>query len=133
VAIVDSSALLAALTVEQRDPALAERLAAAPELHAPQIIDIEILHALRRLIATAHLDARRAQQVRDDYAALRLRRYPHYPLVDRIWELRDALTPSDAAFVALAEALDLPLVTCDPHLASSANEIARVELFNGVP
>lgn len=60
---------------------------------------------------------------------LRLTRYSHTPLVARIWELRNNLTAYDAAYVALAEALDAPLVTTDAKLARASGHRARVELY----
>jgi predicted nucleic acid-binding protein len=127
--VVDSSALLCALVVEQRDRTLVQRLATVRELHAPELLDVEMLHSLRRLVSVAALSEERAQQVREDVAALRIRRYPHGPLVDRAWELRERLTPSDAMFVALAEVLEMPLVTCDPYLAAASEHGAEIELI----
>ncbi|NLT07785.1 MAG: type II toxin-antitoxin system VapC family toxin [Solirubrobacterales bacterium] len=127
--VVDSSALLAALVVDRGGSKLERRLSGVRELHAPELLDVEILHALRRLVATGALAEERAQHVREDVAALRIRRYPHHALVDRAWELRAALTPSDAIFVALAEVLEMPLVTCDPYLASTAEHGAEIELI----
>ncbi len=60
-------------------------------------------------------------------------RYPHTPLADAIWELRDSLTAYDAAFVSLAEALGVPLITCDAKLASAAGDRVQVELFRQGP
>lgn len=126
--VIDCSAVVAALTVPRRRGTLSARLGAATELHAPQVLDIELLHALRRLVATGQLQAERAQRAREDFAAMRVRRYPHEPLTDRAWELRNTLTPSDAIYVALAEALELPYVTCDPHLPGADALDANVEL-----
>lgn len=56
-------------------------------------------------------------------------RYPHHQLADRIWELRHKLTAYDAAFVALGEALDVPVITCDARLASASGHSAEIELF----
>ena len=127
--VIDSSALLSALAVHRPDRSLAQRLAGVRELHAPELLDVELLHSLRRLISIGVLTQERAQQVREDVVALRIRRYPHEPLTDRVWELRDVLTPSDAMFVALAEVLELPLVTCDSHLAAAHSHGAEVELI----
>lgn len=127
--VIDSSALLAVLTSKHRDTGLAGRVGGVPELYAPQLIDIEFLHVLRRLVATGTVGADRAQHVREDFAALRVRRYPHEPLLDRVWELNGALTPSDAVFLVLAEVLEVPLVTCDQHLAASRGHAAQIELF----
>jgi predicted nucleic acid-binding protein len=88
-----------------------------------------MLHALRRLVAVGKLTSERAEYVRQDFAALRIRRYAHRPLADRIWALRANLTAYDATFVSLAEALGLPVVTCDARLASAPVHEATIELF----
>lgn len=130
--VIDCSAAIDAL-VEPRDKRLVERLSGARELHAPHLIDVELLHALRRLVAAGTLTAERAEYVREDFGALRIRRYAHHPLADRIWALRDNLTAYDAAFVALAEALAVPIVTCDARLATAPLHEAEVELFGSAP
>jgi predicted nucleic acid-binding protein len=126
--VVDSSAVVAAL-LGLPDTELAERLSGARELHAPHLLDVELLHALRRLVATRKLTAERAEYAREDFAALRIRRYAHEPLSDRAWQLRDNLTAYDAMFVSLAEALDMPLVTCDARLSSAPAVRVGVEVF----
>jgi predicted nucleic acid-binding protein len=95
----------------------------------PHLIDIELLHALRRLNALGELTADRAADARVDFRDLALVRYPHVSLSDRIWELRDNLTAYDAAFVALAESLDAPLVTCDARLGAAPVHDAQIEVF----
>lgn len=106
------------------------RLAEDPDLHAPHLIDIEILHALRRLVAAGHLGEERAAAARLDFADLAIVRYPHAPLAERIWHLRHNLTAYDAAFVALSEELGSPLITCDAGLAATPGNNARIELFH---
>jgi predicted nucleic acid-binding protein len=130
--VIDCSAALDAL-LEPRDARLVERLSGARELHAPHLLDVEMLHALRRLVATGKLTAERAEYVREDFAALRIRRYAHHPFANRIWALRDNLTAYDAAFVALAEALAVPIVTCDARLATAPAHGAEVELLGSAP
>ncbi len=98
-------------------------------MHAPRLIDVELLHALRRLSLRGDLTDDRAADLRTDFAELALVRYPHEELGDRIWELRHNLTAHDAAFVALAEALAAPLATGDGNLAAAPGHVARVELF----
>jgi len=129
VLVVDTSAVLEAIAGRRPPAALVERLAADTDLHAPHLIDVEMLHALRRLTLAGALTADRAQDARTDFADLRILRYPHEPLADRAWELRHNLTAYDAVFVALAEALDAPLVTCDAGVAAAPTHRARVELF----
>jgi len=98
-------------------------------LHGPHLIDTELLHALRRMTFDATITEERAADARSDFAELALLRYPHAPLSDHVWELRHILTAYDATFVALAEVLDVPLITCDARLASASGHAAHVELF----
>lgn len=127
--VVDTSAILDALAASDPAPGLVARLSNDGDLHAPHLIDVEILHALRALTMRGEITDDRAVDARSDFADTALLRYPHEPLSDRIWELRHNLSAYDAAFVALAEALDTPLVTCDARLASSSGHGARIELF----
>jgi predicted nucleic acid-binding protein len=119
--------VLAALAERTPDARLVGRLSDDGDLHAPHLIDIEILQALRGLVRDGNLTADRAQDVRADVADLAITRYAHEPFVDRIWALRDNLTAYDAAFVALSEALDVPLITCDARLAAAPGVV--VELY----
>lgn len=127
--VVDSSAIVNVLASERRDSALAERIASDADLHAPHVIDLEVTQALRRLVATGELTIDRAFNARSSYADLAITRYPHGRLLDRIWELRDNLTAYDAAFVALGEALDTPVVTTDRRLASAPGHDAVIEAY----
>ena len=126
--VVDTSAIVTLLLEEPPVPALATRLSGV-RLHAPHLIDVEFLHALRRLVATSRLPATRAAVFRADFARLAIVRYPHTLLLDRMWELRDNLTAYDAAFVALSEALEMPLVTTDAKLAASPGHRATIESY----
>ncbi len=128
--VVDSSAVLAALAARYPAAGLVERLAEDGDLHAPHLIDTEVLHALRRMLRRGQISDERAHDARTDYAELTLVRYPHEPLNDRVWELRENLTAYDATFVALAEALDVPLVTCDARLAAAPGHRARIEVYD---
>lgn len=126
--VIDSSALLEVLIGRQPDGRLVARLTDERELHCPHLLDIEVLHALRALVRRGQISADRAADARVDVDDLTLIRYPHSALADRIWELRENLTAYDAAFVALAEALDAPLVTCDARLAKAPSG-ASIELY----
>ncbi len=127
--VVDASA---ALEVLLRTPAAAsvERLLFAPgqTLHAPHLIDIEVAQVLRRYAIKGQLSAARCREALADLADLPLAKYPHDFLLARIWELRDNLTAYDAAYVALAEALDAPLLTRDRRLAFASGYRAHIEL-----
>jgi predicted nucleic acid-binding protein len=97
-------------------------------LHAPHLVDIEVAQVLRRYAMAGILTDERGRQALEDLDDLALTRYPHVALVERIWQLRANLTAYDAAYVALAEALEAPLVTCDRRIASAPGHRARVEL-----
>lgn len=126
--VVDTSIVLAAVTEAPEAERAQERLAPARRLHAPHLIDVEIVHALRRMVLSRELRAPRARAALEDFGSLRITRYAHAPLQWRMWELRDNLTAYDAAFVALSEALDMPLLTVDARLARASGHGARVEL-----
>ena len=98
-------------------------------LHAPHLLDIEVAQVLRRYVKKGLITGSRGDQALEDLVDLSLTRYPHDMLLSRIWALRDNLTAYDAAYVALAEALDAPLVTCDTKIAAAPGHRARVEVF----
>jgi predicted nucleic acid-binding protein len=89
---------------------------------------VEVLHAVRRLAATGELAERAAVQVLADLADLPVTRYPHEDLIGRAWKLRASLTAYDAIYVALAEALDATVLTCDGPLSRAHGHGARIEL-----
>ena len=127
--VVDASAMLEVLLRTPAAPAIEERLFEGGEtLHAPHLIDLEVVQVLRRYAAAGEISAERAREALDDLAAFRLRRWAHEPLTLRIWDLRQNLTAYDAAYVALAEALSAPLLTRDRRLASAPGIRARVEV-----
>ena len=97
-----------------------------PDLHAPHLIDVEFLHALRRLHARGKLNSTEANQLLESMRDLRIERYAHTPLVTRVWAWRDNLTDDDATFVALAETLGAPLLTADAKLAAAPNQNAHI-------
>lgn len=127
--VVDTSAVLEAIAALDPARGLIERLAEDGDLHAPHLIDTELLHALRRMSINDQISNERAEDARSDFAELALVRYRHQPLNDRVWELRHNVTAYDATFIALAEALAAPLITCDARLASSPGHSAQIELF----
>jgi predicted nucleic acid-binding protein len=96
---------------------------------APHLLDVEFLHGLRRLVIAGAISEDRAADARLDYADLSIVRYPHVSLADRMWELRRGVTAYDAAFIALAERLGVPLVTCDARLSRAPGHVATVEVF----
>jgi predicted nucleic acid-binding protein len=86
-------------------------------LHAPALLDVEVTQALRRLAAAGTVSGARAALALEDLDAWDVQRHDHRPLLKRIWALRDNLAAYDAAYVALAEALDARLLTRDRRLA----------------
>jgi len=129
VLVVDSSAVIAALASQRRHPSLRDRLATDGDLHAPHLLDVEVTHALRRLVLAGALTGTEASALRGDLRALALTRYGHLGLLDRAWALRENLSAYDAVYVALSEALDVPLVTADARLARAPGHRASIELF----
>ena len=81
------------------------------------------------MVAQRLIRSETATQFSFDVADMGIAKHPHEPLAGRIWELRDNLSAYDAAFVALAEQLAAPLITCDAHLARAPGHSATIELF----
>lgn len=107
-----------------------ERLFAGNDtLHAPHVIDLEVAQVLCRYTHSGEMDAQRSEQALEDLADLAINRYPHDLFLFRIWAFRHNLTAYDAAYVALAEALDAPLITRDGSLARAPGHRARVEII----
>jgi predicted nucleic acid-binding protein len=129
VIVVDASALLEALL---RTPAAIDvekfLFDSSQTLHAPHLLDVEVAQVIRRYATNGEIDADRGRAALADLADFPLRRYPHDFLLPRVWELRNNLTAYDAVYVALAEALDAPLLTRDRRLAAAPGHHARIEL-----
>ncbi|OMH25994.1 VapC toxin family PIN domain ribonuclease [Tersicoccus phoenicis] len=113
--VVDASAALSGLL----NAGAARRLLAVEQLHVPHLIDSEVASGLRRMVAGRHITADNGWAALDAWRRLGLTRYATLGLLDRIWALRDNLSAYDAGYVALAEALDCPLVTTDARISRS--------------
>ena len=98
-------------------------------LPAPHLLDLQVIHVLRRLVRESALAASRADQAIDDLLDLRVARYPHYIFLPHIWRLRHNLSAYDAAYIALTERLGATLVTRDARMASASTRGLRIELF----
>ncbi len=126
--VVDSAALVDALTVVAGSDELRAHIA-RNELHAPTLIDFEVVSAVRGLTLGGHLSAERAEDLLTDLDDLRIERWPaEDPLRRRAFQLRHNLSAYDAAYVALAEAIDCPLLTRDARLARSTGHGAQIEV-----
>lgn len=116
-AVIDASVLVAALIDTGRDGAWAESIVAAGGLNAPELLYVETANVIRRLESAARISASEANAAFDDLMQLDVRLHPFEPFAVRIWDLRRNLTAYDAWYVAVAEALSLPLATLDGPLS----------------
>lgn len=128
--VVDASVLAVALGDDGRDGQRARERLTRETLVAPELIDLEVVSVWRRQVAAKMMAARRAASAVADLAELALRRSSHQPLLHRIWELRHAVTPYDAAYIALAEALDVVLITADVRLSRAPGVRCEVEAIS---
>lgn len=130
--VLDAAVVVELLLNRPSAARLARRLRDPDEaFHAPHLIDLEIAQTLRRYQAIGELSPQRARQALMAFAQMPIERHPHWPFLGRIWELRRNLTAYDGAYVALAEVLGAPLLTCDRALASAPGHRANIELISG--
>ena len=128
--VLDASVVVELLTNGQLAESIRNDLARRDESFlVPHLIDVEVVSAIRRLLAGRRIDAHRSAQFLAGLASLPAERYAHTPLLGRIWELRHNFTAYDAAYIALAEATDSVLYTCDEKLRRGHR--ARVMVFGG--
>lgn len=129
--VADASAILEMLLRTRAGGRVEDRLWRRGEtVHAPALLDLEVAQVLRRYVSRGEMNAARGDLAIQTLAALPMERYTHEPLLTRVWELRDNLTAYDAAYVALAEGLQAPLLTCDARLASAPGIHAVIELID---
>ncbi|HEY0141017.1 MAG TPA: type II toxin-antitoxin system VapC family toxin [Thermoanaerobaculia bacterium] len=124
--IADASVLIDILIDAPTAGVLRARLS-SEVVHAPVTVDAEVLHGLRRHVLAELIDAEVARFAVLAVQAAPVTRHPVQPLVVRMWELRHNITAYDAAYVALAERLNVPLITRDGRLARSSGHSARIE------
>jgi predicted nucleic acid-binding protein len=128
--VIDASAVLELLLRTSRAEQLLRRVFEFSErLHAPHLLDVEVNQALRRLLKRKEIALLRAMQALEDFADLLIERHAHAWLGPRVWQLCRGLTAYDATYVALAEAMDAPLLTCDAKLARAQGHRAKIELI----
>ena len=99
-------------------------------LHGPELLDLEVLNVLRRYVRAGTVAADRAEAGVRRFEELDLQRHRHGPMLPRIWSWRANLTAYDAAYVALAEVVDCPLLTTDARLSKAPGLPVPVELFD---
>jgi len=127
--VLDASAVLELLLQTTAGARVARRIGAPDEsLHVPHLLDVEVAQVLRRYEAAGTLSPAEAEQALADLSCLDINRYAHDPFLSRIWKLRHNLTAYDACYVALAEVLEAPLLTCDARLSRFSGHGAVIEL-----
>ncbi len=128
--VLDASAALNLLLRGSDHPGLVDRILRSDEtIAAPHLLDLEVTQVLRRFVMTGEVTEPRAREAIEDHLALGIVRYPHDGLLGRVWELRANCTAYDAAYIALAEALEATLVTCDRRLADVPGARTSVEVI----
>lgn len=127
--VADASVVIAALIEPGSLGRAAMRRLETGIVAAPEVVDLEVVSGLRGLVRGGRLDAVNAGRSLAGLQALPLQRFPHEPLLPRIWQLRDNLTAYDASYVALAETLGCSLVTGDAGIAHSPGLRCRVEVL----
>lgn len=127
--VIDCSAVVDALTAAEDASTLRARMS-AEDLHAPALLDFEVVAALRGLVLGSHLTPARAEDALTDFDDLTVDRWPSSDgLRRRALQLRHNVSACDAAYIALAEALDCPMLTRDGRLRRSAGQHARIEVL----
>ena len=126
--VVDCAAVVDALTAVNGSEDLRAALV-DEDLHAPTLLDFEVVSALRGLTLRKHITAARARDALSDFDALLIQRWPSAaPLRLRAYSLRDNLSAYDAAYVVLAEALECPVLTRDTRLARSSGHDVEIRV-----
>lgn len=127
--VVDASVLAVALIDDGADGEAARARLGGERIAVPELIDLEVTSVARRLVGAGRLADARARQALTDLVDLPLERTPHRGLVSRCWALRENVTPYDAVYVALAEALGVTLLTADERLAAAPGPTCPFEVL----
>jgi predicted nucleic acid-binding protein len=127
--VLDASAAVELLGDTQAGKRILARLSTERVLHAPHLLDLEVASAFRRQAALGAVDAERVARALALHRSLRIMRHPHYPYLDRIWDLRHNFSAYDACYIALSEALGATLLTRDKALALARLQRGNVEVI----
>ena len=128
--VLDASAAVDWLLQTPAGQRIEERIYARKDtLHTVHLPDVEFAQILRRLVREGTLARKRADEAIEDLIAVRVTRYAPVLLLNRIWQLRQNLSAYDAAYVALAEELEAPLITRDQRIAAAPGHAATIEVF----
>jgi predicted nucleic acid-binding protein len=129
VIVVDASVLLPALAYDGLAGATARARMRGEAVVAPHLVDVEVVSGLRSNVRTGVITGGRAEAAIDDLTRVAIDRIPHRQLLSRAWARRANVTAYDAVYVALAELLEVTLVTADARLASAAGVNCEVEVL----
>ena len=127
--VLDASAAVELLGDTQAGKRIAARLSTERILHAPHLLDLEVVSAFRRQFALGGVEAERVAGALMLHRKLRILRHPHYPYLDRIWDLWHNFSAYNACYLALAEALGATMLTRDKALASARLHRGNVEVI----
>lgn len=127
--VIDASVLAVALLDDDQDGDTVRDRLRGEQLAAPALIDLEVASVWRGLARGAHLDPRRVRLALHDLQEIPIHRVDHTRLLMRCWELRDSLTVYDAAYVAVAEVLETPLLTGDRRLSRFTGPRCTIEVI----
>jgi predicted nucleic acid-binding protein len=127
--VVDASVLVEFLAGGERGEEAEHAIGRERWIWAPALVDAEVGQALRRQVRGGEISARKAGAALDDLLEMRVQKVPHRHLIDRAWELHDNVSFYDGLYVALAEALDAPLLTLDGKLSRAPGLRTEVELI----
>ena len=128
--VLDASAVVDWLLQTPAGQRIEQRIYARNDtLHTVHLLDVEFAQVLRRLVREGTLARKRAEEAMEDLIAVRVTRYAPFLVLHRIWQLRQNLSAYDAAYVALAEELEAPLITRDQRIAATPGHAAAIEVF----
>ena len=126
--VLDASAAVELLGGTAAGRKILDRIRGEHLLHAPHLLDLEVLSAFRGQLLRGSLDAERAGLALALFRNLRILRHPHHPYFNRIWDLRSRFTAYDACYLALTEALGATLLTRDNALRPARLRRGAVEV-----
>ncbi|MDQ3782699.1 MAG: type II toxin-antitoxin system VapC family toxin [Actinomycetota bacterium] len=129
--VADASVVVAALADDGTDGRWAADLLAIRDIGAPHHMPCEVTNVLRRSVARGTISAAEAAIAHADLMSMPVELLPFGPVASRVWQLGDSVTSYDAWYVALAEALDVPLATLDQRLARASGPRCRFLLPPG--
>jgi predicted nucleic acid-binding protein len=125
--VLDASAFLELALGTTRGKGIGRRIAnPSLSLHAPHLVDAEVMQVLRRLDRQGEISKEQAKSAVQCFRELDVERHPHTDLLDRVWQVRHNVSAYDALYLALAEALDAVVFTCDEKFAHAPASKNRV-------